>query len=176
MAYNGDHIINGSDLMLFVKNASGAYRSVAYATSHSLDITNDVAETSNKDTGGRWATSKVTRTSWTLSTENLYALQGDGTTFQDLFELLHEEIDVVFSLESGYKTKPVTGVPSGGWSNVASPIYCGKAVLTSLSISAPDADNATFTAELTGTGPLTTSLSSSMAASVNNKMTTEKQS
>jgi len=73
MAYNGDHIINGSDLMLFVDG-----KSVAYATSHSLDITNETADTSNKDTGGRWTSAKVTRTSWTVSTENLYALQGEG--------------------------------------------------------------------------------------------------
>lgn len=47
MAYNGENIINGSDLMLFVDG-----KSVAYATSHSLDITNETADTSNKDTGG----------------------------------------------------------------------------------------------------------------------------
>jgi len=151
MAYNGDNVINGSDLMLFIGG-----KSVAYATSHSLDISNETSEVSNKDTGGRWATSKVTRTSWTVSTENLYALQGEGTTFQDLFELLHEEVEIVFALESGYKNKPTTGVPTGGWTAIASPKYTGKAVLTSLSISAPDADNATFTAELTGVGPLTT--------------------
>ncbi|MCC8198548.1 MAG: phage tail protein [Tannerellaceae bacterium] len=164
MAYNGENIINGSDLMLFVDG-----KSVAYATSHSLDITNETADTSNKDTGGRWTSAKVTRTSWTVSTENLYALQGEGQTFNDLFELLQKEVKIVFCLESGYKSKPVTGVPSGGWSQVSSPKYSGDAIITSLSISAPDADNATFTAEFTGIGPLTTAATSGTSASVSNK-------
>lgn len=43
-------ILNGSDLMVFVKNGA-SYNSVAYATSHSLDISMDQTDISTKDNG-----------------------------------------------------------------------------------------------------------------------------
>lgn len=82
-----------------------------------------------------------------------------------MFELLQKEVQIVFCLESGYKNKPVTGVPSGGWTQINSPKYSGEAIITSLSVSAPDADNATFSAEFTGIGPLTTASTAGTFAS-----------
>ena len=50
MARTKNEIIEGSDLMLFISGASG-YRSVAFATNHTLNISTNTADISNKDTG-----------------------------------------------------------------------------------------------------------------------------
>ena len=69
-------VIKGSDLMLFVEG-----KSIAYATNHTLTISADTKETSSKDSGGKWQTSEVGILSWTCSSENLYADEAAGVTF-----------------------------------------------------------------------------------------------
>ena len=156
MAYDGSKIIDGGDLMLFVNG-----HSIAFATSHSLSISTETSETTNKDIRGGWAASKVKKFSWTCNTENLYANAGSGTTFADLFDLMvaKTEITAIFGLKSQDAS---TDVPTTGWtpSSTASSgdfptYYTGKVVITSLEVNAPDDDNATFTCEFTGVGPLT---------------------
>lgn len=79
--------INGSDLMLFIDSTGEgtAFKSIAFATSHSLSISAETVETSSKDTGGKWVSKAPRKLSWTMSTENLYSLDGEGSTYDDLF-------------------------------------------------------------------------------------------
>ena len=42
--------LNGSDLMLFINNGT-KLQSIAYATSHSLEVSADTKDTSTKDNG-----------------------------------------------------------------------------------------------------------------------------
>lgn len=148
-------IIKGSDLMLFLKpSGSTAYKSIAFATNHSLSISAETTSTSSKDSGGgKWTSNSVQKLSWTVSTENLYSLDGEGHVFDELFQLMTDraEIDVVFSLESSYESKPEE-VPDGGWTPVTTPQYKGKVVMTSLEMNAPNDDNATFSASFEGVG------------------------
>lgn len=149
--------INGSDLMLFLKgNEDTTPKSIAFATNHSLSISAETVETSSKDTGGKWVSKAPRKLSWTMSTENLYSLDGEGSTYDDLFTLMtgREEIEVVFSLEKDYATK-ADEVPTGGWTPVTTGQYKGKVVITSLELNAPNGDNATFTASFEGVGALT---------------------
>ena len=68
--------IKGGDLMLFVNG-----KSIAYATSHTLSISADTVDTSNKDEGGGdWADSEVGKLSWTCQSENMYADNASGVT------------------------------------------------------------------------------------------------
>lgn len=94
--------------------------------------------------------------SWTMSTENLYSLDGEGSTYDDLFTAMTErkELSVVFSLEKEYAAKK-DEVPEGGWTPVTTGQYKGKVVITSLELNAPNGDNATFTASFEGVGALT---------------------
>ncbi len=156
MAYDGSKIIEGGDLMLFVNG-----HSIAFATSHSLSISTETSETTNKDIRGGWAASKVKKFSWTCNTENLYANSGSGTTFADLFDLMvaKTEITAIFGLKSQGEN---TEVPTTGWTpatslsdNASINYYTGSVVITSLEVNAPDDDNATFTCEFTGCGALT---------------------
>ena len=86
--------IKGGDMMLFLTG-----KSIAYATSHTLEITAETADTSNKDEGGGdWASQEVSILSWTASSENLYSEEGQGDNFDDLFDLMVAKtpIDAVF--------------------------------------------------------------------------------
>ena len=91
--------INGSDLMLFLKGDAEDYISIAFATSHTLSLSTETIETSSKDTGGKWVSKAPRKLSWTTSTENLYAVEGDGKTFDDLFTLWSERKEIITSLE-----------------------------------------------------------------------------
>lgn len=147
-------ILKGNDLMLFVDTGSGM-KSIAFATSHTLGINAETANTSTKDSSGKWSAKQITRCSWNMSTENLYSLNGEGAEYDDLFTLMTtaEEIDVVFALESGYANK-ADQVPAGGWQPISSPKYSGKAVITSLELNAPNDQGASYKATFEGVGAL----------------------
>ena len=70
--------------MLFVDG-----KSIAYATSHTLSISGDTQDTSNKDEGGgNWASSEVSILNWTASSDNLYSTDGEGNNFEDLYDIM----------------------------------------------------------------------------------------
>ena len=140
--------IKGGDMMLFVDN-----KSIAYATNHTLEISAETQDVSNKDEGGGdWATTEVNLLSWTASSDNLYSTDGKGNNFSDLFDLMIAKtpITAIFSRKSSTATE----VPTGGWTPSV-PKYTGKVVITSLSLNAPNGEYATFTAQFTGVGALT---------------------
>lgn len=140
--------IKGGDLMLFVDG-----KSIAYATSHTLSISGDTQDTSNKDEGGgNWASSEVSILNWTASSDNLYSTDGEGNNFEDLFDIMIAKtpVQAVFCLKSQMN---LTDVPTGGWTPSV-PKYVGNVVITSLEVNAPNGEYATFTAQFTGVGAL----------------------
>ena len=137
------NVIKGRDLMLFING-----KSIAFATSHSLSISMDTTETTSKDSGGKWVTSNAGKISWEVKTENLFSNDGEGVTFENLFDLMTAQtpIDAVFALEKNSA--------KGGWVPSTTGTFSGKVILTSLEASAPNEDNATFSASFVGTGEL----------------------
>lgn len=76
--------IKGGDMMLFLNS-----KSIAYATSHTLTISGDTQDTSNKDEGGGdWASNEISKLSWTAQSENMYSIDGKGSNFDDLFDIM----------------------------------------------------------------------------------------
>lgn len=144
-------VINGGDLMLFIGD-----KSIAFATSHKLSINVETVETTSKDSGGKWVSKAARKISWNCSTENLYSNDGEGVTFDQLFDKLvaREEVNAVFCLEKDYATK-ADEVPTGGWIPSTAGTYSGKVIITALEANAPNGDNATFTATFEGVGALT---------------------
>lgn len=144
-------VINGGDLMLFIDG-----KSIAFATSHKLSINVETVETTSKDSGGKWVAKAARKISWNCSTENLYSNDGEGMTFDQLFDKLtaRTPIKAVFCLEKDYSTKK-DEVPEGGWLPVTTGIYSGNVIITALEANAPNGDNATFTASFEGVGALT---------------------
>lgn len=145
------NVIKGADLMLFVGG-----KSIAFATSHTLEISAETIETTSKDSGGKWAMNQANKLSWSASSENLYALEGAGNDFDTLFAAMvaRTPVTLVMDLESGYATK-ADAVPETGWTPLAATGWTGSAIITSLSLNAANEDNATFSVSFTGTGALT---------------------
>lgn len=144
--------IQGGDMMLFLDS-----KSIALATSHTLSISGDTQDTSNKDEGGGdWASSEVSKLSWTASSENMYSLDGEGSNFDDLFDLMIQKT-IITAVFSG-KSSTETDVPSGGWTpaeaSTNAPRYEGKVMITSLELNAPNGEYATYTVQFTGVGAL----------------------
>lgn len=146
--------IKGGNLMLFVDG-----KSIAYATNHTLEISGETKDTSNKDEGGgNWASEEVGLLSWSATSENLYSMDGAGNNYEDLFDLMIAKtpIAAVFCLRN--EADSVTTVPQNGWTT-STPKYQGNVVITSLSLNAPNGEYATFTANFTGVGALSKNLS-----------------
>lgn len=142
--------IKGGNLMLFING-----KSIAYATNHTLEISAETKDTSNKDEGGgNWAAEEVGLLSWTASSENLYSTDGAGTKYEDLYDAMIAKtpIAAVFCLRS--EADSVTSVPQNGWTPSV-PKYTGNVIITSLSLNAPNGEYATFTANFNGVGALT---------------------
>ena len=138
-------VIKGRDLMVFIDGVS-----IAYASSHSIEITVDTTEISHKDDLSDWKSSVSQKKSWTASTENLYSFDTDhGVNAQDLFDLLNSEtpVEIIFAQKKNPATAQAPFEPTF-------PEWVGDAIISSLSVSAPNGDNATFTAQFTGVGPL----------------------
>ena len=157
-------VIRGENLMLFLQK-DGGFKSIAYATNHSLNINLSSTETSNKDQGtGTWSTFEAGVLSWDVSSDNLFGTGTDmqGFGYSDLVDLMlnKNQIDVVFALE-GDSTSFTVGsgkldeVPEGGWKpKNEMPYYSGKAIITSISLNAPNGDNASYSVSLQGCGAL----------------------
>ena len=162
------NVIQGGDMMLFIKKGSD-YKSIAFATNHSITINLETKETSTKDSGGKWQTSEAGIMSWTANSENLMGNESQGYSYDELFALMiaREPIDVRFALEgdsTDYGANKLDTVPTGGW-KPATKYYEGKALITALTKNAPNGDKASFTCDLTGIGALTSNGSPGKAAS-----------
>lgn len=140
--------VEGKDLMVFVED-----KAIAMATSCTLDLTTAVNTMSSKDSGC-WEENSAGKLSWTISSDSIVS-SGEATTsmaYDKLMKLQIErkEVEVVFALASN--ANDCAGVPEGGWK--AGSGWKGKALITSISITAPDSENATMSITFTGTGKL----------------------
>lgn len=138
--------IKGGDMMLFLNS-----KSIAYATSHTLTISGDTQDTSNKDEGGDWASNEISKLSWTAQSENMYSIDGKGSNFDDLFDIMVAKTPV--SATFSKKKETDTDVPETGWT-ASKPDYEGKVIITSLELNAPNGEYATYTVQFTGVGAL----------------------
>ena len=145
-------------MMLFIKKGAD-YKSIAFATNHTITINLETKETSTKDSGGKWQTSEAGIMSWTANSENLMGNESQGFSYDELFALMiaREPVEVRFALEgdsTDYNANKLDTVPTGGW-KPATKYYEGKALITALTKNAPNGDKASFTCDLTGIGALT---------------------
>ncbi|MDR1582067.1 MAG: phage tail protein [Prevotellaceae bacterium] len=139
-------VVKGKDLMLFKKTGSTLV-ALGAATNHTLSISAEVQETSNKDTG-KWGTSQPGRYSWTMGTENMLVKADYDTLIAEMIAgtLLH----VVFEVASNASADEV---PEGGWTP-ANGGWEGDVYITQIDTNAPYEDKATYSATFTGVGAL----------------------
>lgn len=156
--------VNGSDFMAFTNAGGGEdLKSVAFATSHTLDLSMATTDTSTKDDGnGIWSNSEAGLLSWSVQTNNLLSdSKKNGVSFNELIDAMirREPIKVALGLQGNqkdYKAKEEAGfnVPEGGWTPDTSNHYWGMALVTSLNVTGNNGEKATATATFTGCGPL----------------------
>ena len=160
--------IKGDDLMLFNGETGKSY---AFATSHTLTITADTADTSSKD-HGVWTGNEVAKISWEITSENLYTTDGFDSLFDKMIN--REAIPVAFGLKQKGRadstvadgdysnwtpdygaTVPESGNPEAPSTDKATKdMYMGSAYITSLTANANTGENATYSVTLTGTGSI----------------------
>jgi len=160
-------------MMLFIKEANGTVKSIAFATSHTLTVSTDTQQTSTKDDGGKFQSSDYGIISWSASSENLCSYDGAGYNYQDLINLMlsQTKVTATFSVEGNsgakypYTTKldSVDDTAANTWipgntgtigESQKSLGYTGTVLITSVEVNAPNGENATFTVQLQGDGPL----------------------
>lgn len=150
------NVIKGKKLMVFIKKEN-TYKSIALSTNHTLTLsasTSDLAIKSKDDAHGKsWTDSEINEMSWTVSSESLVGT-GEGQGWGDIMDLYlaGEKVELVFDGVAS------DGAPSGGFTPAASGDdfqgLKGQALITSLTLNATLEDNATYTVEFSGTGPL----------------------
>lgn len=144
--------IKGKNLMVFVDG-----KSIALATSHTLDITINTIDTTTKDVNGLWTDAEVSNMSWSLSSDNLVSIGTDGHDTASVVDMALEgaKVEVAFSLASPLDSN----VPTGGFVPFTHETetefnYSGQAIITSVSISASNGEKASYSISFTGCGAL----------------------
>ena len=152
------NIVKGKKLMVFVKASGGDYKSIGFATNHTLSTSASTISISHKDLAdagsGKWDDQDIDTLSWTITSESFYANEVEGVTFADIWG--YYAAGTVLDLKFGVAADNTTGVPTGGWVAPASgTVLSGKAVISSVDVNAPVDDNASFSITFTGKGALT---------------------
>ena len=152
------NIVKGKKLMVFVKASGGDYKSIGFATNHTLSTSASTISISHKDLAdagsGKWDDQDIDTLSWTITSESFYANQAEGITFADIWG--YYAAGTVLDLKFGVAADNTTGVPTGGWvTPVSGTVLSGKAVISSVDVNAPVDDNASFSITFTGKGALT---------------------
>ena len=156
--------VAGKRLMLFDEDG----HSFAFGTNHTLSINGETSDVSNKDTG-LYGSSMVNRITWEITSENVFPLDSSGndSEFNDLFTHMtsRDVVTVYFGLKD--ETGSYSGSTSGDglvqghgsitedyWTASGNFLYKGRVIITSLQLNAPDGEEASYTATLTGVGSL----------------------
>lgn len=146
MATEPSKIAYGGDMMLFL-----ATKPIAFSTDAKMEITTDVREISSKDSG-YWKEKLPGKHDFKFSTDALYTedlTAGTTTSFSQLYTamLTRVPVSVVFGAVNGT-------APPGQSASTTKHKYTGDAIITALSVSAPDNETTTYSISLEGTGTL----------------------
>lgn len=128
-------IVNGTDILLKLDGDI-----IACAKSHTITITTEVRDLASKCTAG-WKESAKGRFAWSGSVDGLvdFTVTAGQAKYKDLFA----------ALTAGTLVEIIsTGAGTGAF------VLTGDALITSLDLSAGDAENATFTCSFEGSSPL----------------------
>lgn len=156
----GRKLVNGSDIMLF-SYQSGAYKSIAHGTSHSLSLSADTEDINTKD-AGVWGMTEVNKINWEISADHMYTNDGYDTFFTAM--TAKQPITVIFGLKADAE---ISGSPQdvnittdGNWTTNTTYIYSGNAIITSLDWNADAGSKSTISVALQGQGSIAKGLPS----------------
>lgn len=128
----------GNDFLLYVsEDAGGSYTAVAHSSTCTLNVTNDMIDSTSKTSAG-WAETTAGLRSWSMDVDGLYVF-ADTMAADDLFIFMRNRTKVMLKWATD---------------DVADAFWTGYAYITSLSMDAPNEDNVTFSASFQGHGIL----------------------
>ncbi|NBQ47721.1 MAG: hypothetical protein EBU33_04605 [Sphingobacteriia bacterium] len=134
--------VNGTLISIY-KDVSGSLKKIANATSHSFDVSKDMIDVTSKDSAG--AKEFIAgEYGYTLNVEAIFEDDASVGATQQSFKDLAADLLAGTLLTIVISTN-VTGDEK----------YTGSAFFTTLSLSAPNNDKATWTGTLQGSGALT---------------------
>ena len=144
----------GGDMMIFM-SASSTKFPIAFSTDAKLDITVNTREISSKDSSGYFTEYAAGKISWTASSDALYSYAlVTGTTrnsFDELYTLMVARTPVLFAFAKTSGTTP-------NWTiDATAKSYTGEAIITGISLNAPNDETSTYSISLQGNGALTQS-------------------
>lgn len=145
--------ILGEQIQVFLSG-----KTLACATSCSVNISADEIDTSCKDCAG-FSSSMQGRITWTVNSDNLFVLS-DYTELVDA--MLNKDIlDLTFATVANFSAATAADedghrVPSGGWTSAAD-MYHGKVTIASIDLTADNGAVATYSVTFNGHGALTKS-------------------
>lgn len=156
--------IKGKALMIAMRTGTGvtpAWQTIACASSHKLTVSLNLNEITDKDYNDKTVLKEVTGKSVILSTENLIGLVGTATTtgtgIQKLYDLITNGTPVKVAF--GYYPNSIgqsihygTGTHDDGWGDPETTLLEGDFIVTSLSTSGANKEDATFSAEFKNKG------------------------
>lgn len=141
-------IINGSQIQLFYQG-----KTFAYAQSHTLSMTGNTTDSTNKDTGV-FGSNEVTSITWEVTCDYLYT----EYDYDELFDLMMYRRPIMIEVAE-VRNYSENGLVSTGGDTVAwipsTITRRGYAVITSLNTTANNSESASYSITLTGSGPLT---------------------
>ena len=159
--------IKGKALMIAMRTGTGstpAWQTIACASSHKLTVSLNLSDITDKDYNDKTVLKEVTGKSVSLSTENLIDNVGTATTtgtgFQKLYDLITNGTPVKVAF--GYYPSSIgqsihngTGTNHNGWGDPGTTLLEGDFIVTSLSTSGANKEDATFSAEFQNKGAVT---------------------
>jgi hypothetical protein len=120
------------------------------ATSCTFHVSAQLEDSSTKDSVGDWQEQEVTGLSWDAQTDSLVTLEDNGTNGelpQDLLGLIINKTKVTLTFDQ-------TAGSNNRVAQNSAIKRTGEAYVTDVTITAQNRQNSTFSAKLTGTGPL----------------------
>lgn len=155
MALDSSKIVYGGSMALFVNTSGTTAQPLAFSTSAKLDVSVATREISSKD-HGLYTERVASKISWNASSDALVTelMTISGATYQtydELYTLMVAAKPVAFAFASMSGTYGAYGATM----KTGNKKFTGLAIITSLSLNAPDQDNASYSVTLDGTGILT---------------------
>lgn len=137
-------VIKGQNLRITI---GGKF--VAFATNATVHVSQNLEESSSKDSTNNFTEQTPTGISWDMSCDALFSVDADttGKNGVDALDMVlaQTKVQVQFEQAGGEKNR----VPTTG-----GVVYYGDAWVNDISVNAPNRQNASYTIQLTGDGPL----------------------
>ena len=140
-------IINGTKFGVYAW--VGSHQLIGYATSCNISISQDVLNTTTQATG-MWNTRTIGTKDWEVTCDGLVAMTGSsGQLWDDIFLNYLDDTNV-----AGYLPKFSVRFMTSGGNTTGDKFFYGDAILSSLSIDAPQEQSTTMSVSFVAAGPL----------------------